>query len=83
MSITSSDAVLHESRVEINMGNPMWALLFVIVISGFYIWFMGLHIYELSKNINDMGFEKLKIGLSSMIGSMNVSLSKRNLFSIL
>ena len=76
MSITSTDAVLHESKVEMNLGNPIWALIFVLLVSVAYGAFIIFQVIELYKHHKDMGFEMLSMGLSTMVNSFGTSLSK-------
>lgn len=57
MAMTTTDEILSLQQVEINTGNPVWCLIFVLVISLVYcfgIYKMAVHCI---KHYRDMGFE--------------------------
>lgn len=57
MAITTSDEVLTVQSVQVNVGNPVWAFIIIIVCSILYI--VGLYkmLNHCFKNFRDMGFE--------------------------
>jgi hypothetical protein len=56
MTVTASDEVLNISDVSTDVGNPMWMLLLVFLISALYVAYMILQLYFCASHINDMGF---------------------------
>lgn len=82
MAMTTSDEVLTLSQIEVNTGNPIWCLIFVLVISIAYaiamLWTMNFCL----KNYRDMGFEvyagiaeMAAGGISSRIESLGAKIS--------
>ena len=57
MAMTTSDEVLSLSQIEVNTGNPVWCLIFVLILSILYC----VGIYKIAqlcvRNYRDMGFE--------------------------
>lgn len=57
MAMTTTDEVLSLTQIEINTGNPVWCMLFILLISCLYIYFMYKMGCLCFANYRDMGFE--------------------------
>lgn len=57
MKMTTSDEVLTITEIEVNVGNPVWCLIFVLLISLLYCWAMYKMICFCFRHYRDMGFE--------------------------
>lgn len=57
MRITTADEVLTVQSVQVNVGNPVWVFIVIIVISSTYVWAMVKMLNHCFKNFRDMGFE--------------------------
>ena len=57
MAMTVTDEVLTVSQIEVNSGNPIWCMLFVLIISGIYLFGIYKMIQLCIANFRDMGFE--------------------------
>ena len=68
MAMTATDEVLSLTQIEINTGNPVWCLIFVLVISAIYV--AGLYKMTMfcTKNYMDMGCE-IYAGIAQMATS--------------
>jgi len=87
MAMTTTDEVLSLHQVEINTGNPVWCLIFVLLISLLYcfgIYKMAVHCV---KNYRDMGFEvyagiaeMAAGGISTKIEQLGAGLSSGEFF---
>lgn len=68
MAMTATDEVLSLSQIEINTGNPVWCLIFVLIVSLAYC----VGIYKMMqfclRNYRDMGFE-VYAGIAEMTAS--------------
>jgi hypothetical protein len=60
MSLTSSDTVLNPQAVSVEIGNPVWSFIVIIVASLIYIFGMWELIIFCFKNYRDMGIEAYK-----------------------
>lgn len=75
MSLSSTDEVLSYSRISVNVGNPGWLLLVLMVLSGVYVVLMGLQIVFCFKHYRDMGAEMYSSVASSIVGKLSDSIS--------
>lgn len=57
MAITTSDEVLTVQSVQVNVGNPVWLFIIIIIVSMVYIFGMYKMLNHCFKNFRDMGFE--------------------------
>jgi hypothetical protein len=57
MAITTTDEVLTVQSVQVNVGNPVWCFIIIIVVSLVYIFGMYKMLNHCFKNFRDMGFE--------------------------
>ncbi len=57
MAITTSDEVLTVQSVQVNVGNPVWLFIVIIIVSMVYIYGMYKMLNHCFKNFRDMGFE--------------------------
>lgn len=57
MAMTATDEVLSLSQIEINTGNPVWCLIFVLIVSVLYCFGIYKMIQFCVRNYRDMGFE--------------------------
>lgn len=71
MAMTTSDEVLSVPTTEINTGNPVWCLIFVLIISIIYVMLSYQVLRFCIKNYKDMGWAVIK-GTVEMV-SMNMS----------
>lgn len=65
MAMTTSDEVLTISQIEVNTGNPVWCMIFILAISIVYVIALYKLLVMCAKNIRDMGFEVYK-GIAEM-----------------
>lgn len=82
MAMTATDEVLSLSQIEINTGNPVWCLIFVLIVSLLYCFGIYKMIQFCVKNYRDMGFEvyagiaeMAAGGISSKIEQLGAKLS--------
>ena len=76
MAMTTSDEVLSVSQIEVNTGNPVWCMIFVLVLSILYC----VGIYKIAvlcvRNYRDMGFE-VYAGIAEMtMGKLSNGIEK-------
>lgn len=57
MAVSTTDEVLSVKTVSSNPGNPIWALLAILIFSIIYIWLVFKEIKFCWQNYKDMGFE--------------------------
>ena len=68
MAMTVSDEVLTISQIEVNSGNPVWCMLFILIVSGLYLFGIYKMIQLCVSNFRDMGFE-VYASIASMAAS--------------
>lgn len=73
MAISTDDEVLSINKISADPGNPVWALLVVIVISVVYIVIMGKHLSFCFAHYRDMGAEVMSAVAGSIVGSIGNS----------
>lgn len=73
MAISTDDEVLSINKISSDPGNPVWALLVVIVISVVYIVIMAKHLSFCFAHYRDMGAEVMSAVAGSIVGSISNS----------
>ena len=70
LSLSSSDEVLSVNHISANPGNPVWALLAVIIISGVYVFIIYKHVCFCFAHYRDMGAEMIGFVTGTIAGKI-------------